>query len=380
MRTLAAISGFSILALVLVDAFNTLVLARRTEHVFRIARAYYWLTWNPFAAVGRRIKSSRQREAFLGVYGPLSLLFLFALWAVSLTVAFALLQWSVKMQPGSLAATFGNDIYLSASTLVTLSSGEPKNAASKLIAVIEGGLGLAFLGLVIGYLPVLYESFSGRELQISLLDARAGSPPAAGALLQFAPTQPDRFDRQLTKWEEWAASLLENQLSFPMLAYFRSQHANQSWLTALVAIVDCAAVVSLCSKGDLQRQAELTFAMGRHVLADIAIVFGLEKEAAMHERHDARLSDRDFAAIQEILRSRPELFQARLCTWPKLQERRKLYEPQAAALGDYFLMSLPGWIPDSSSRGNWRVSMVHREEVPFAVSDPFAESSKEEDE
>jgi hypothetical protein len=69
---------------------------------------------------------------------------------------------------------------------------------------------------------------------------------------------------------------LENQLSFPMLAYFRSHHANQAWLTALVAITDVAAIVSVVAMGDLRRQAELTFAMGCHILADITVEFGLE--------------------------------------------------------------------------------------------------------
>jgi hypothetical protein len=257
---------------------------------------------------------------------------------------------------------------------VTLSSGDPKNAASKIIAVAEGGLGLAFLGLVVGYLPVLYESFSGRELRISLLDAWAGSPPSAGALLEFAPVHADKFENRLSLWEEWSAQVLENHLSFPMLAYFRSQHSNQSWLTALVAIIDCAAVTGLCTTDDLRRQADLTFAMGRHVLADMAIVFGLDQEAPPGVRGN-RLPPRDFISLQRILRAKPTIFNADLCTETKLQERRSLYEPQASALGHYFLMSLPSWLADETSRGNWRVPMADREEVPFAVSDSFAQTT-----
>jgi hypothetical protein len=377
MRALAGILGCGVLALVLVDAFSTLLLARRTHHVFRIARTFYWLTWNPFAAIGRRIRSSRKREVFLGIYGPLSLLVLFAVWALGLILAFGSLQWALRMQPGSLPGTLGEDLYVSASTLFTLTSGDPKNTASKVAAVIEGGLGFTFLGLVVGYLPVLYQSFSARELRISLLDARAGSPPSAGALIQFAPANPEKFETQLSVWEEWSAQVLENQLSFPMLAYFRSQHSNQAWLTALVAIVDCAAVVSLCARDDLQRQADLTFAMGRHVLADTAIVFGLDK-AASAQSHGDRLPGDELLSLQRILRGNSRLFDADLCTEPDLRKRRMLYEPHAAALGDYFLMSLPSWIAGENSRGNWRVASADREEVPFAVSDPFSQSTRTE--
>ena len=374
MRFLAGVSGVFILALVLVDSFNCLLLARRTEHRFRIAPIFYRLTWKPFSAVGRKIQSSRRRESFLGIYGPLSLVLLFGLWAIGLVLAFGLLQWAFHMQPEALPDTFGNDLYLSAATLFTLSSGNPQNAASKLVTVLEGGLGFTFLGLVVAYLPVLYQSFSNRELRISLLDVMAGSPPSAGALLQCAPENPGKLEDQLEVWEQWSAQVLENQMSFPMLAYFRSQHANQAWLTALAAMVDCSAVICICSKGDLQRQAKMTFAMGRHVLADLAAVFRLQNQMS-HRPEDARLSEADFAALQEVVRGKPELLDADLCTPDRLRGCRRLYETESMRLSEYFLMALPAWIPNANARGNWRAELADATEVPFGASDPFAEPS-----
>ena len=169
MAPLAAALGCALILLVLVDAFNTIVLARRTEHIFRIARIFYLTTWKPCAAISRRISSGRWREAFLGIYGPLSLLSLFGLWALSLVFGFALLQWSLGDQPGALPGTINNDLYLSAAALFTMATGDPKNTPSRFVAVCEGGLGMGFLGLVVGYLPVLYQSVSRRELQVSLL-------------------------------------------------------------------------------------------------------------------------------------------------------------------------------------------------------------------
>jgi hypothetical protein len=111
----------------------------------------------------------------------LSLLLLFALWAVGLIAALALLRRAVNVEYAGLAPSFGNDLYLSASTLFTVSNRDPRNSASKLLSIVEGGLGLSFLGLVVGYLPVLYQTFAKRAVEISMLDARAGSPPSAGA-------------------------------------------------------------------------------------------------------------------------------------------------------------------------------------------------------
>jgi hypothetical protein len=231
-----------------VDAFNTLVLARRTRHLFRIARLYYQLTWRPFAWSARKIKSPLRRESVLGIYGPTSPLLLIVLWGIGLVVSFGLLEWSVGMNSAGFASTFAHDLYLSSRALVTLNDGDPKNAASQVLSVCEGGLGLAFLGLVVGYLPVLYQSFAKREIIISLLDARAGSPPSAGGLLASTPIEASGVIHQLERWESWMAQLLENQISFPMLGYFRSQHSNQSWLTALVAIVDYATIVDIARK------------------------------------------------------------------------------------------------------------------------------------
>ena len=355
----------------LVDAFNTLVLARRTRHVFRIARLYYHLTWTPTAALARRIRSALRRESFLGIYGPGSLVLLIGLWGIGLTLSFGLLQWSVGMASPGVKPTFVHDLYLSARALVTLNDGDPKNTASKFLSVCEAGLGLTFLGLVVGYLPVLYQSFAKRELVISLLDARAGSPPSAGGLLASTAYEAGDVVNRLERWEGWMAQLLENQISFPMLGYFRSQHPNQAWLTALVAIVDYATVIAMTSSGSLQLQAHLTSAMGRHVLSDVVVIFGLEH--AMEENCRARLAEKA-EQLRGLVFKRAALLDGSQLTGKRLAEKCAGYEPQARALSDYFLMSLPGVIPDHAVRQDWRVSVLDRDEAPFVVSDPFQDS------
>jgi len=230
MRILAGIVGGSVLGIILLDAFETVVLARRAQHRFGITRLFYKSTWFPVSAVARLIKSPNSREKWLSVYGPVSLLMLLGLWAMGLIVGFALMQWSVGIQIHGQPSHFGNVVYFCATTFFTLGVGEPTNVVSKYLMVVEAGLGFSFLGLVIGYTPVFYQSFSSRELRISLLDARAGSPPSARELVLRQGKNPDRLEQQLAQWEEWCADVLQSQLSYPTLAYFRSQHSNQSWL------------------------------------------------------------------------------------------------------------------------------------------------------
>ncbi|HWF07942.1 MAG TPA: potassium channel family protein [Bryobacteraceae bacterium] len=366
MRFMAAIAGCLVVVLVLADAFHTIVLARRTRQSFRITRLFYKLTWTPFAAAAKHIRSGQRREGFLGVYGPLSLLLLFALWAIFLVAGFALLQWAIGLRAGGRELSLGDDLYLSATTLFTLGTGDPLNTGSRIVTVIEGGTGFMLLGLVIGYLPVFYQAFSEREVQISLLDARAGSPPAAAELLRLDVSDPGRIERYLERSEKWAAEILESHLSFPMLAWFRSHHANQSWLSALTALADCAAVISLCAEGDLKIQAELTLAMGTHALADIRGIFDRDDV----KRHADRLSDADISAIREVLGNREPLDSDRLDS-KELRRRIGMYESHAQALSAYLLMGLPSWTSQDGSRENWRTAQKPGNKDSFTVSDPF---------
>jgi hypothetical protein len=78
-------------------------------------------------------------------------------------------------------------------------------------------------------------------LRILLLDARAGSPPSTAELLLRRGSDPEKLEQRLADWEEWALDLLQTHLSYPMLAYYRSLHANQSWLAALTVVADVSA-------------------------------------------------------------------------------------------------------------------------------------------
>src|SRR5580704_9477009 len=278
MKLLIAITGLFILFATLWEAFETIILPRRVTRPIRLVRIFYRVTWKFWAMVNRLFHSKTLREAHLSYYGPLSLLGLFATWAILLVLAFAMLHWaagSAINAPGEIA-TFRTDFYLSGTTFFTLGLGDvtPRTALAKAITVIEGGTGFGFLGLMISYLPTLYSAFSQRELNISLLDARAGSPPTAAELLrrhaQFADSE--ILVPFLRDWETWSAQLMESHLSYPVLCYFRSQHDNQSWLAAFTAILDVCALLIAYGEGTAKWQSRLTFAIARHAVVDLGEV------------------------------------------------------------------------------------------------------------
>src|SRR5258708_17710463 len=183
----AIIFGVIIICVVLLDAFETVVLPRRVTRHFKLTAWFYRRTWIPWRKIARSIRTSSRQQSFLGYFGPLSLIMLLAFWAAGLIFGFALLQHGIggHEQMGNEPITFARILYHSGATVFSLGYGDivPTSAGARALSVFGAGVGFAFLGVVIGYLPVVYGSFSRREIQISMLDARAGSPPTASELL-----------------------------------------------------------------------------------------------------------------------------------------------------------------------------------------------------
>ncbi len=212
-------------------------------------------------------------------------------------------------------------------------------------------MGLAFVAGVIGYLPVLYGAFARREVSIILLDARAGSPPTALELLRRHAGSTGELALQtlLVEWERWSAELLESHISYPQLCFFRSQHDNQSWLTALVAMLDTCAVLIATVEGDAARQAQLTFVMARHAVLDLAHIFGLKDG---HSGQD-RLPQTSLESICEQLAVAGFKLCAGDASVQRLRELRAMYEPDAFQLGRLLMQELPPFYPQPGKRSNW---------------------------
>ena len=362
MRTLATIAGIVLLAAILWDGFETIILPRRVTHRFRLARLFYRYSWIPWRAAAKRMKPAKRREAFLSVYGPLSLLLLFALWAAGLIFGFGLLHWAAgsALVSSPEKTTFWTDIYMSGTTFFTLGLGDiaPHTPSARFITVFESGTGFGFLAIVISYLPVLYGAFSRREANISLLDARAGSPPTAAELVRrhVRSRNLETLGQFLRAWEVWAAELMESHLSFPVLCYFRSQHDNQSWLAALTTILDTCALLISCAEGALLWQAQLTFAISRHALVDLAQVMKVPPKHPISER----LSEHDFECLRDLLAS--ALAPARITpdAGQKLHDLQLMYEPYLAGFSERLLMPCPPWKAATRVADNWKTSAWER--------------------
>ena len=380
LRIVTTIAAVLIIAVVLWDAFETAVLPRRVSRRLRLARIYFRSTWRVWSALARRVASPTIREATLAIYGPLALLILLAVWVSLLIVAYTLLLWGLGAPlsiAGHAAGRFGTDLYFSGTTFLTLGLGDviPTTGTARVITIVEVGTGFGMLALVIGYLPVLYQAFSRRETRISLLDAHAGSPPTVGALLLRHP--PGRRARQFTAiladWESWAAELLETHLSYPVLAYYRSQHEDQSWVAALAMILDTCTLVLACGRSllgddELVEQAAFTFAIARHAAADLNQVFHAPAPRASVAATDGQLPLAEKARLREILSAVGITASASdaggSCDGAggvegiesRLEELRALHQPYMEGLAEFLLMALPPWTPAPGALDDWQTT------------------------
>jgi len=377
MRILLCLAGIVLILIILLDAFESVVLPRRVTRRWRLIRLFYRFTWIPWLAIARRIHSAKRREAFLSYFGPMSLLVLFGAWAAGLITGFAILQWAIHspLNISDRPVSFATYLYFSGTTFFTLGLGDltPTGSTGRFLTVIEAGMGFGFLALVIGYLPVIYQGFSRRETNISLLDARAGSPPSGTELLRRHGHNMRDLDLLLHDWENWSADLMETHLSYPILCYYRSQHDNQSWLAALATILDASAMVIVGIDGAPSRQASLTFAMARHAVVDLAQIFNTPPSAPVPDR----LSPDELVRLRSVLASASVNLRAGVEADQKLFELRRMYEPYVNALADYLLMPIPAWVPSSESFDSWQTSAWGRISTGVAAS-PHLESQDDE--
>jgi len=358
MRGLALAAGVVLIAWVLWDAFETILLPRRVPARLRISRFFLRWLWTPWSAIAPAIRHRPRRENFLGFYALLSILGLFVVWAAGLIAGFAMVLWAggSHVAADGETAGFALDLYLSGTTFFTLGLGDvrPMTGLARATVVIEAGMGFGFLALVISYLPVLYQAFSKREGRITMLDEWAGSPPTAAVLLRRCSEarDPNVLAPLLKDWEVASAEILESHLSYPILCYFRSQHDNQSWLASLVAILDTCALAIVGVEGIDPFQARLTFAIGRHALVDLSQTLRLKPRLV----EQAPIDPGTLAELRAWLAKSGVRLSPGADADRKLAGLRALYMPYAEPLSKMLLMPLPPCLPPPKARYNWETT------------------------
>jgi hypothetical protein len=352
-RVAVGCAGALLVVLMLGEFFATFLVPHRVKRDPRVVRRALRIAWRPWRFAARRLPAG-SRETALGLYGPFLLMGVLLAWGAGLVVGFACVAWGVHAEFGAGHMGFGDYLYDAAARLVSAADSPARTTIARLLAIGEAASGLVVLFISIGYLPLVYQAYSRRETAISQLDPRAGSPPTAATLVRRSTARGgwQSLDAYLGEWEAWAAELMETHLSYPVLAYFRSQHMNQDWFAALVTVMDASALVIAAADDPDIEGARFTFALGRHALADLAFTFRARERAPDAER----LGSDELASLVEELAAAGLSIREQASLPDRLTSLRAMYEPYAHALSESLELPMPQWLAPEHAQANWHAA------------------------
>lgn len=299
MQALELVVGGGIVLAVLFDIFQTVVLPRPTPAVFRPSSVIVGGLWLLTFRLALRLRDPGRRELVLGTFAPFAVVLLLVAWAVLLIGGYGIMLFVLRHGLQPVPDGFGATLYFSGVALFTIGFGDyvPSSGAARVIVLMEAGTGLGIIALVITFLFTLFGAYQRRETLVISLSARAGAPPSGLVLLETYARYAMVGDlaQVFAAWETWAAEVLDSHLSYPLLAFFRSTHDNQSWISALGAVLDAASLMVTTIEGGPAGPASLFKSVGAHLVADLGQYFRLDGN------NDPYVEEDEFTVARERL-------------------------------------------------------------------------------
>jgi hypothetical protein len=275
-RSAAAVVGTLLVCAAWASVIETVIMPRPVSS---------WLTrWvdrivnGTFRVATRAIADHKRRDRVLAAQAAAILLGQLAAWLGISFLGYALLLW--PFAAGGVTSAFT----AAGSSMFTLGFIKPAGAVPSAIVFAAAVTGLVIVTLQIAYLPALYAAFNRRETEVALLNARAGVPSwgpellarthyALGSGVSTIDTLPDLY----AQWERWAADVAESHTTYLPLVRFRSPRPLSSWVTALLAVLDSAALfLALSPKAAPVVPARLCLRGGFLCFRQIARAMGIE--------------------------------------------------------------------------------------------------------
>jgi hypothetical protein len=270
-RLLAGLLGVVLLVGTTVNVLRTLVLPR--------ARASRLLTslWRFWRAVLRGLARPRQRyetlDRLLEWLAPLTLVTQLLVWMLALFAGFGLLAYATDPGSGWVVA-----LREAGSSLFTLGFAVPNRLRLTAVDFVAAASGPLIVALQIAYLPTLYSAYNRRETEVTLLRSLAGEPSWGPELLarQYLIGAVEQLQRVYQNWERLAADIGESHANYPVLMAFRSPKPYRSWIIAMLAVMDAAAMHLSLAPGTAPPGARLAIRAGFLALRDIADSRGID--------------------------------------------------------------------------------------------------------
>jgi len=342
MDVVAAALGLLLVMLAFWDLFETVVVPRPTPGWFRIGRYLVRGSWRALRAL-RDGGRGGSYDTLLGLFAPAVTIALLFAWLVTLIVGYGLILFALRSELHPVPADLGSTIYFAATSLLTLGFGDivAVGAPARIVVTTAAVAGLGAVALVVTFLFSLYGSYQRREIQVVILQASAGAPPSAVALLEtYAQLDlQGRIPELFVAWQRWAVEVLDSHIAYPVLGFFRSSHDNLSWISALGTVLDAASLVLTTLEEVPRGEAKLFKRVGTHLVEDI---FNL----GFHAGEPGVLDRADFEAACARLGEAGYRLLAMDEAWPAFEAARATYAPRLEAMATYWATPATSWLGD----------------------------------
>lgn len=322
MRVLLGIAGAVIVLGIFSSVLHALVIPRPTRHGFSrtVQRLVQW----PFRLLADRLPSVEAKDRVLTPMAPLVIVATLISWLVAFLAGYALLEAAVsRLGPREALIEAG-------SSLFTLGFASGNRVTLNVIDFCAAATGPIVIGLQVGYLPTLYGAYQRRETEVTLLQARTGSPPWGPEILaRYAQVDLlDRLTELFRNWERWSAEVSESHTTYPILIHFRSPKVSRNWLIALLAVMDAAALQLAFNPSRPQAEVRMALRAGFVCLREIADTEGISYDRDPHPEDPLRLDYEDFLRGVERMRAQGyPMERTPLEAWPHFRGWRINYEP-----------------------------------------------------
>jgi hypothetical protein len=300
-----------------------------------------------FNMVAGATRDYEGRDRVMALYGPTALLALPTVFLISMFFGFAC--WFAAFSGDGWRDAF----LTSGSSLLTLGFHQPKHSGLDFLVFIEAALGLGLVALLISYLPTIYNTFSRREVAVTGLAVRAGSPPTAWNLLRRAHLSGflDNLDPTWSIWEQWFQELSETHTSLAVLTFFRSPNPHRSWVTASGAVLDGAAMRLAVVDIEWTAEPQLCIRAGYLALREIADFYGIDYDPDPAPSDPISIAREEFDDVcQGLEAAGVPLVADRDQAWRDFAGWRVNYDRALTALAGLVMAPYAPWSSDRSVR------------------------------
>ena len=343
LRSGLVVVGIALIIWVLDAAVRTFVLPRAAP--VRLTRWIASFNRRIFRLVGREAHSYERRDKVMAMYGPITLLTLPAVWLAMILGAFVPIFYAIDDVP------VGTAVRYSGSALFTLGFMTSAETDAVAVVFVEAAIGLALLALLISYLPTIYSAFSKREVAVTRLSVRAGTPPTPGELLERAHLAGfmHRLDDVFEEWEMWFVELEETHTSLVILNFFRSPNPDRSWVTAAGAVLDTASIRMAAIDLPFSPSGGLCIRAGFTALRSVGDYFGIDYNPDPSPDTPIAVTRSEFdATLDRLALAGVPLVADRDAAWRSFAGWRVNYETVLLRLAEITMAPYAPWTSDRS--------------------------------